>query len=220
MPGQYHNTAYGKSPSQRVREIELEQQMRKSVKKVEDIAQRMSNALSSNSARSGFGSRPISVAGPNIDGNGPGAVVTGRRRSMQPRSNNTTPSASTKKSSATAQPSKAMHTVKKGDTLWGIATANGMSVNELLRRNPDLAKRKDNAIYAGDKINLTSTPVKAAHTAPARPKSESPQYKFKKASRPQGYSATSKLTTDIRNGKGLVLPQYPTQIEVPDLVLE
>lgn len=42
------------------------------------------------------------------------------------------------------------HTVKSGDTLWAIATANRMTVNELMKLNPGIKT----TIFPGQKINI------------------------------------------------------------------
>lgn len=44
------------------------------------------------------------------------------------------------------------YTVKKGDTLWGIAQRNGMTISELVSKNPQI--RNPNLIYVGDVIKL------------------------------------------------------------------
>ena len=44
------------------------------------------------------------------------------------------------------------YTVVKGDTLWGIARDNGMTLSELIAKNPQI--KNPNLIYPGDKIKL------------------------------------------------------------------
>ena len=46
----------------------------------------------------------------------------------------------------------ATNTVEQGDTLWGIATAIGTSVDQLLQSNPQITNR--NLIYTGQRLNL------------------------------------------------------------------
>lgn len=51
----------------------------------------------------------------------------------------------------------AVHTVKKGDTLWDIAQANKTTVSALLKANPTIAKRKEAGkvtIYSGSKVRI------------------------------------------------------------------
>ncbi|HHU21916.1 MAG TPA: LysM peptidoglycan-binding domain-containing protein [Clostridiales bacterium] len=44
------------------------------------------------------------------------------------------------------------HTVVSGDTMWGIAAKNGMSLQELLALNPQM--KNPNLIYPGDKVRI------------------------------------------------------------------
>lgn len=44
------------------------------------------------------------------------------------------------------------YTVKKGDTMWAIARRNGMSLQQLVQKNPQI--KNPNLIYPGNKINL------------------------------------------------------------------
>lgn len=44
------------------------------------------------------------------------------------------------------------YTVKKGDTMWAIAKRNGMSLQQLIKKNPQI--KNPNLIYPGNKINL------------------------------------------------------------------
>ena len=46
-----------------------------------------------------------------------------------------------------------IHTVVRGDTLWGIAAANGMTLSRLIGLNPQI--RNPNLIYPGDIIYLS-----------------------------------------------------------------
>ena len=53
--------------------------------------------------------------------------------------------------------SSSTHTVKRGDTLWGIAQANNTTVSTLLKLNPTIAKRKADGkvtIFSGSKVRV------------------------------------------------------------------
>lgn len=52
--------------------------------------------------------------------------------------------------SAPAQAEAVTYTVKKGDTLWGIAGKFGVALQELIAANPQI--RNPNLIYAGDRV--------------------------------------------------------------------
>jgi prophage DNA circulation protein len=47
---------------------------------------------------------------------------------------------------------KAYHTVVKGDTLWAIARMYGLTLIQLLKRNPEI--KNPNRIYVGEKVRL------------------------------------------------------------------
>lgn len=51
-----------------------------------------------------------------------------------------------------SQNSAKLYNVQKGDNLWNIAKANGISLDELKSLNPQL---KSNIIHAGDILKLT-----------------------------------------------------------------
>ena len=51
---------------------------------------------------------------------------------------------------AAVQPEQVTYTVKKGDTLWGIAGRFGVELQELIRANPQI--RNPNLIYVGDRV--------------------------------------------------------------------
>lgn len=61
------------------------------------------------------------------------------------------PSPSIEKNEGVAQ--RRTYTIKKGDTLWGLARANGISLAELLALNPQI--RNPNIYYCGDVIYLS-----------------------------------------------------------------
>lgn len=56
-------------------------------------------------------------------------------------------------SGETAKTVRATYTIKNGDTLWGLAKANGLSLSELLALNPQI--RNPNIYYCGDLIYLS-----------------------------------------------------------------
>ena len=43
-------------------------------------------------------------------------------------------------------------TVRKGDTLWGIAQRHGVSLTALIAANPQI--KNPNLIYPGDEVNI------------------------------------------------------------------
>ena len=47
----------------------------------------------------------------------------------------------------------AVYTVKKGDTLWGIAKRCGVTLTALIEANPQI--KNPNLIYPGDRVNLS-----------------------------------------------------------------
>jgi len=51
------------------------------------------------------------------------------------------------------QSERKAYTVKSGDTLWSIATDNGLSVDEIISLNPQIAN--PSRIYPGDKVYLS-----------------------------------------------------------------
>lgn len=53
---------------------------------------------------------------------------------------------------APVEPVKKTYTVVKGDTMWKIAKANGMTLESLILKNPQI--KDPNLIYVGDIINL------------------------------------------------------------------
>ena len=54
------------------------------------------------------------------------------------------------RTSVPAKPETVYYTVKKGDTLWGIAGQFGVGLQELIRANPQI--RNPNLIYVGDRV--------------------------------------------------------------------
>ena len=51
-------------------------------------------------------------------------------------------------------------TIQKGQTLSGIASKYGTTIQELLKLNPQI--KDPNLIYAGAKLNIPTTPTKTA----------------------------------------------------------
>lgn len=80
-------------------------------------------------------------------------TATPRRRSAQ--SSSSTPNGN--------------YTVNRGDSLWRIAHNNGMTLNELMRQNPQI-KNINQVIHPGDKLNVSG---KNTQTAPT---SSTPKY--------------------------------------------
>lgn len=68
------------------------------------------------------------------------------------------------------------YTVKKGDTLWGIARANGMTLDQLLALNPNLAANP-NKIGTGISVNVAA-PAAPAAAAAAAPDAAQTQSQF------------------------------------------
>jgi len=68
------------------------------------------------------------------------------------------------------------YTVKKGDTLWGIARANGMTLDQLLALNPNLAANP-NKIGTGISVNVAA-PAATAAAAAAAPDAAETQSQF------------------------------------------
>ena len=71
----------------------------------------------------------------------------------------TRPKVSTGAGGATTQTtSSSKYTVKKGDTLWGIAKANNTTLAELRKANPDIMKKKKykqgSMIWSGTQVNI------------------------------------------------------------------
>jgi membrane-bound lytic murein transglycosylase D len=62
------------------------------------------------------------------------------------------------------EPATGYYTVRKGETLAGIAAKNDLSLNELKRING----LKSNAVRAGRKLALSSSPTRSASSAPER----------------------------------------------------
>lgn len=56
------------------------------------------------------------------------------------------------KSQSQSKAKPKVYSVKKGDTMWAIAKRNGMSLEQLVKKNPQI--KNPNLIYPGNKINL------------------------------------------------------------------
>lgn len=61
-------------------------------------------------------------------------------------------SGSTATTAATAKTESASHTVQRGETLWGIARENGVTLSALLKKNPQI--KNPNVIAVGEKVYL------------------------------------------------------------------
>lgn len=83
---------------------------------------------------------------------------TASRRRADSADSSRTPKPLTKaQQNASLGRTKAVHTVKKGDTLWDIAQANNTTVSALLKANPIIAKRKEAGkvtIFSGSKVRI------------------------------------------------------------------
>lgn len=74
-------------------------------------------------------------------------------------------------SSGASAGSSGTYTIQPGDTLWGIAVANGVSVQSLIAANPSIGNQ--NLIYVGETLNLPgSTPGAGSAAASVVPASE------------------------------------------------
>lgn len=66
-------------------------------------------------------------------------------------------------SSSSSSTANGNYTVNSGDSLWRIAHNNGISLNELMRQNPQI-KNINQVIHPGDKLNVSG---KSNQTTPA-----------------------------------------------------
>jgi flagellum-specific peptidoglycan hydrolase FlgJ len=106
-----------------------------------------------------------------------------------------------KKVEVKTQPAKdVLYTVKVGDSVWGIANSNKISMNDLVRWN----KLKDNFIYPGQKliVKKASTP-KVATPKPATPKSST-------SSKTATKKVASKKTTSSENDRKITVKSGDT----------
>lgn len=62
-----------------------------------------------------------------------------------------------------ASPAATAHIVKNGDTLSGIAAANGLTLAQLLDKNPQY-RANPSLIYPGDRVNLGGAPAGKSYT--------------------------------------------------------
>ncbi len=100
--------------------------------------------------------------------------------------------------SASAPRAATTHTVTRGDTLWGIARAHGVSLAKLLSANE---LNSSAIIYPGEKLRIPGTAPRAT-SAPAKP-SASPS----KTTGSSAEAAAPKVTLDreqIRNVKTII----------------
>lgn len=79
-----------------------------------------------------------------------------------------TPRGSSRQSSSSTPDGN--YTIKRGDSLWRIAHNNGMTLNELMRQNPQI-KNINQVIHPGDKLNVSGKNTQTAPT-PSTPKYE------------------------------------------------
>lgn len=79
------------------------------------------------------------------------------------KKNNTTTKLSTTRTYSSSTP-EGNYTVSKGDSLWQIAHNNGISLNELMRQNPQI-KNINQVIHPGDKINVNNSNTTVDNTA-------------------------------------------------------
>ncbi len=55
--------------------------------------------------------------------------------------------------SGDAVQTRQVHTVRRGETMWGIAVKYGLSLQSLLARNPQI--KNPNLIFVGDEVNIS-----------------------------------------------------------------
>ena len=71
--------------------------------------------------------------------------------------------------SETAQNFVQTHTVRRGDTVWAIARANGVSISHIVRENS--LPNNGNRIFVGQRLTITKEGVVAQYQSPIRPHS-------------------------------------------------
>jgi LysM repeat protein len=101
------------------------------------------------------------------------------------------------------------YTVEKGDTLASIAKRNGLTIEELAARNPQL--RDPNAIFPGDHVNIAPIPTDVAPALPLPPRTV-PQPKKPVAPR---HAPTRKATAPAPQKAPVVVNQPTTTPTTP-----
>lgn len=100
----------------------------------------------------------------------------------QPKTTKQSTTKSTNISSATTTPKRTSsrvssstpdgnYTVSRGDSLWKIAHNAGISLNELMRQNPQI-KNINQVIHPGDKINVNGRSNNNTNTSTSTPNYE------------------------------------------------
>lgn len=101
--------------------------------------------------------------------------LTTKRNSASPtRTSNTTkttvPTSNKRVTRSSSSTPNGNYTVNRGDSLWRIAHNNGMTLNELMRQNPQI-KNINQVIHPGDKLNVSNKNSQTS-SAPSTPKYE------------------------------------------------
>lgn len=102
----------------------------------------------------------------------------------------------------TKETSSNNHIVRTGDTLWDIATRNGLTVQQLLDYNPEIKNRKNNLIMPGDVLYLKGNKISTKKGSSKRSSKE---------------SFTSADTYKVKKGDTLSSISRKTGISIKDL---